>query len=166
MTGVTVEAASPGLIEKVRVVVTDAQGQYKIVDLRPGVYTVTFSLTGFSTVKREGIELTPNVTANVAAQLTVGDIAETITVSGVTPLVDVQGVTQTHAISSQVLRQQQHAGVQYRRRVEGPGPEHGQCRRQSVRHQPRVGRSAPERQTVVLHVVSPLGRIAANGRPI
>src|SRR5712692_2347110 len=56
--GVTVEASSPALIEKVRAVVTDGQGQYKIVDLRPGVYTVTFTLPGFSVVKREGIELT------------------------------------------------------------------------------------------------------------
>src|SRR5262245_3802840 len=58
MPGVTVEAASPALIEKVRSVTTDATGQYKIVDLRPGTYTVTFTLTGFSVVKREGIELT------------------------------------------------------------------------------------------------------------
>src|SRR5205823_642704 len=56
--GVTVEAASPALIEKVRTVVTDGQGAYKIIDLRPGVYTVTFTLTGFSAFKREGIELT------------------------------------------------------------------------------------------------------------
>ena len=59
--GVTVEAASPALIEKVRSVVTDATGQYKIVDLRPGTYTITFSLTGFSVVKREGIELAGGV---------------------------------------------------------------------------------------------------------
>src|SRR5260221_9773002 len=56
--GVTVEASSPALIEKVRTVVTDAEGQYKIIDLRPGTYTTTFSLTGFATVKREGLELT------------------------------------------------------------------------------------------------------------
>src|SRR5215510_9174177 len=56
--GVTVEAASPALIEKARTVVTDARGQYTIVDLRPGPYTVTFSLIGFSTVRREGVELT------------------------------------------------------------------------------------------------------------
>src|SRR4051794_203376 len=56
--GVSVEASSPALIEKVRTVVTDNSGHYKIVDLRPGTYTVTFMLTGFSTVKREGIELT------------------------------------------------------------------------------------------------------------
>ena len=57
--GVTVEASSPALIEKVRSVVTDAQGNYKIVDLRPGAYTVTFTLPGFATYRREGIELSP-----------------------------------------------------------------------------------------------------------
>src|SRR5215510_10657600 len=53
--GVTVEAASPALIEKIRSVTSDSQGNYKIVDLRPGTYTVSFSLAGFSIVKREGI---------------------------------------------------------------------------------------------------------------
>src|SRR5882762_5489666 len=56
--GVTVEVASPALIEKVRSGVTDGEGAYKIINLRPGTYSVTFTLTGFSTVKREGIELT------------------------------------------------------------------------------------------------------------
>src|SRR5881409_1480892 len=70
--GVTVEASSPALIEKVRSVVTNEQGQYKIVDLRPGVYVVTFNLPGFSTVKREGIELTTGFTATVNAALSVG----------------------------------------------------------------------------------------------
>src|SRR5678810_4341 len=54
--GATVEATSPVLIEKVRSVVTDANGQYRIVDLRPGIYSVKVSLTGFTTVRREGIE--------------------------------------------------------------------------------------------------------------
>src|SRR5438132_13583542 len=75
--GVTVEAASPALIEKVRGVVSDANGQYKIVDLRPGVYSVTFTLTGFSALRREGITLTAGFTAPVNAELKVGDIAET-----------------------------------------------------------------------------------------
>src|SRR5215813_13311491 len=57
MPGVTIEAASPALIEKVRSVVTDERGLYRIVDLRPGSYTVTFTLPGFTTFKREGIEL-------------------------------------------------------------------------------------------------------------
>src|SRR5882757_7898579 len=84
--GVTVEAASPSLIERVRTVVTDAQGQYKIVDLRPGPYDVTFSLAGFATVKQAGIQLTANFTASVNADLKVGAIEETITVSGATPV--------------------------------------------------------------------------------
>jgi len=88
--GVTVEAASPVLIEKVRSVASDATGQYRIVDLRPGTYTVTFTLPGFSTVKREGIELSGTFIATVNADLKVGALAETITVSGETPIVDVQ----------------------------------------------------------------------------
>ena len=88
--GVTVEAASPVLIEKVRSVVTDDTGQYRIVDLRPGTYTVTFTLPGFSTVKREGIELTGTFVATVNADMKVGALEETITVTGETPIVDVQ----------------------------------------------------------------------------
>src|ERR1041384_6290253 len=72
--GVTVEAASPALIEKVRQVVTDANGQYRIVDLRPGDYTVTFTLSGFSTVKREGITLQGTMTATVNGDLRVGAV--------------------------------------------------------------------------------------------
>jgi hypothetical protein len=90
--GVSVEAASPALIEKIRVVVTDDQGLYRIVDLRPGVYTVTFTLPGFSAFKREGIELETAFTASVNAELRVGSIQETVTVSGETPVVDTQNV--------------------------------------------------------------------------
>src|SRR5437879_10058053 len=72
MPGVTVEAASPALIEKVRAVVSDGSGQYKVVDLRPGTYTVTFTLPGFATIVRQGIELTTDFTANVNAELKVG----------------------------------------------------------------------------------------------
>src|SRR2546425_3377185 len=86
MPGVTVEAASPALIEKVRTVVTDDQGQYKILELRPGQYTVAFSLAGFATVKREGIELTTGFTAQVNAELRVGSLEETVTVSGASPV--------------------------------------------------------------------------------
>ena len=68
MPGVTVEAASPALIEKVKSVVSDAQGQYKIVDLRPGTYVLTFTLPGFATVKREGVELSSAFTATVNAK--------------------------------------------------------------------------------------------------
>ena len=88
--GVTVEAASPVLIEKVRSVVSDDTGQYRIVDLRPGTYSVTFTLPGFSTVKREGIELSGTFVATVNGDLKVGALEETITVTGETPIVDVQ----------------------------------------------------------------------------
>ena len=80
--GVTVEATSPVLIEKARTAVTDSEGTYRILDLRPGGYTVIFTLTGFSTVRREGIELPAAFTATVNADLQVGAVAETITVSG------------------------------------------------------------------------------------
>src|SRR6185436_5627263 len=88
--GVTVEAASPALIEKVRTVVTDGSGAYRIIELRPGTYTVTFSLAGFSTVKREGIMLEGTFVANVNAEMRVGAVEETITVTGSTPVVDTQ----------------------------------------------------------------------------
>ena len=87
--GVTVEVASPVLIEKVRSVVSDATGQYRIVNLRPGIYTVTFTLPGFSTVKREGIELTGTFVAAVNGDLKVGALEKTITVTGETRVVDV-----------------------------------------------------------------------------
>src|SRR3954467_2340706 len=83
--GVLVEASSPALIEKVRSAVTDGTGQYRVEDLRPGAYTVTFTLPGFSTFKREGIELSGSFTATVNADLKVGSLSETITVSGETP---------------------------------------------------------------------------------
>src|SRR5688572_15362613 len=72
--GVTVEASSPALIEKVRTVVTDDSGQYRITDLRPGLYSVTFTLPGFSTVRREGIELTGTFVATVNADMRVGAV--------------------------------------------------------------------------------------------
>ena len=90
--GVTVEAASPALIEKVRSAVTDGTGQYRIVDLRPGTYSVTFTLPGFSVVRRDGVELTGSFTASIDAEMRVGAVEETITVAGETPIVDVQSV--------------------------------------------------------------------------
>ncbi|HVZ20101.1 MAG TPA: carboxypeptidase-like regulatory domain-containing protein [Vicinamibacterales bacterium] len=101
--GVTVEAASPALIEKVRTVVTDAGGQYKVVDLRPGTYTVTFTLTGFSTVKREGIELAGSGTVTINADMKVGAVAETITVTGETPIVDVQNAARQQTLNGELV---------------------------------------------------------------
>jgi len=103
MPGVTVEAASPALIEKVRSVVTDAQGQYKIVNLVPGTYTVSFTLPGFSTFKRDGLELTSSFTATVNAELKVGALEETVTVSGQAPVVDTQNVRQQTTIARATL---------------------------------------------------------------
>ena len=103
MPGVTVEATSPALIEKVRSVVTDGQGQYKIVDLRPGVYAITFTLPGFNTAKREAVELPTNFTATINAELRVGALEETVTVSGASPVVDVQNAVQQTVLTRQVL---------------------------------------------------------------
>ena len=101
--GVTVEAASPALIEKVRLAVTNGQGLYRIVDLRPGPYTVTFTLTGFSTLRRDGIELTTSFTATVNAEMRVGALEETITVSGEAPIVDISNVEQQTTITRATL---------------------------------------------------------------
>jgi hypothetical protein len=101
--GVTVEASSPALIEQSRSVVTDSTGQYRIVDLRPGVYTVRFTLPGFSTVVREGIELTGSFTASVNVELRVGALAETITVTGESPMVDVQNAGQQRTMDKDLI---------------------------------------------------------------
>jgi Carboxypeptidase regulatory-like domain len=101
--GVTVEASSPALIEKTRAAVTDGSGQYRIENLRPGEYSVTFTLAGFSTTKREGIELTGAFTATVNADLRVGAVAETVTVTGETPVVDVQNAARATVLSKDVL---------------------------------------------------------------
>ncbi len=101
--GVTVEAASPALIEKTREAVTDQAGQYKIIDLRPGTYSVTFRLEGFAAITREGVELPATFTATINAELKVGALQESVTVSGESPIVDVQNVTQQLVMNRQVL---------------------------------------------------------------
>jgi len=101
--GVSVEAASPVLIEKARAVVTDGQGRFSIVNLRPGDYTVTFTLSGFSTVRREGLSVPDNFTATVNTTLKVGTLEETVLVTGASPVVDVQQVQQTQVVPRQLL---------------------------------------------------------------
>jgi hypothetical protein len=101
--GVTVEASSPALIEKVRSAVTDGSGQYKITTLRPGTYTVTFTLPGFSVVKRENVELTSDFTATINGDLKVGAVEETITVSAESPVVDTQSITTRTVMTRDVL---------------------------------------------------------------
>jgi carboxypeptidase family protein len=103
MPGVVVEASSPALIEKVRTAVTDGEGRYKIIDLRPGTYAVTFTLQGFNTVRREGVLLEANFTAAVNAELSVGMVSETLTVSGGSPTVDVQNALVQHVINRELL---------------------------------------------------------------
>jgi hypothetical protein len=101
--GVTVEASSPALIEKTRTVVTSGTGQYAIDGLRAGTYTVTFTLTGFSVVKREGIELAGSFVATVNADMKVGGVAETITVSGEAPTVDVTSTRNQQVLSGETV---------------------------------------------------------------
>lgn len=101
--GVTVEATSPALIEGARTVFTDATGRYNIRDLRPGVYVVTFSLVGFGTFIRDGIELPAEFTATVNGELRLGSIEESVTVSGQSPVVDLQSAANTQVLPRAVI---------------------------------------------------------------
>jgi hypothetical protein len=101
--GVTVEATSPVLIEKVRTAVTDSAGRYQIVDLRPGTYTITFSLAGFSIVKTEGLVLSGTLTTTADAELRVGGVQETITVTGESGVVDLQSTTRQAVMDQEIL---------------------------------------------------------------
>jgi hypothetical protein len=103
MPGVTIEAASPVLIEKVKSTISDENGQYRIVDLRPGTYTLTFTLPGFNTQAREGIELQSNFTATINVELSVGTLQESVTVSGASPVVDVQQNVKQQVLTREVL---------------------------------------------------------------
>jgi hypothetical protein len=101
--GVTVEASTPVLIEQMRSAITDSSGRYAIIDLRPGTYTVTFTLPGFKTVKREGIVLEGAFAATVNTSLTVGQVEETVTVTGASPVVDLQSTQNQSVLNRQVL---------------------------------------------------------------
>jgi hypothetical protein len=101
--GVTVEVASPALIEKVRTTVTDGSGAYQIIQLLPGTYSATFTLPGFNTTKRDGIELSGSFVATVNAELRVGELAETITVTGETPLVDVRSANVQKVVGKEIV---------------------------------------------------------------
>jgi hypothetical protein len=101
--GVVVEAASPALIEKVRSTITDGSGQYRIVDLRGGTYAVTFTLQGFTTVRREGVQLAGETIVTVNADMRVGELAETVTVTGEAATVDIQSTTRQQVITRDVI---------------------------------------------------------------
>ena len=102
--GVSVEASSPALIEKTRTAVADGTGRYRIEDLRPGIYAVTFTLQGWSPYRREGVELTGSFTATVNAALAVGPLRETITVTGEVPVVDVHSAKREVTLNGEVVR--------------------------------------------------------------
>jgi hypothetical protein len=102
--GVTVEASSPVLIEQSRTAVTDGAGRYSIIDLRPGTYTVSFTLTGFKTVRREGIILEGAFAAQVNMALEVGAVEENVTVTGASPVVDVQSTRTQLVVNQDVLQ--------------------------------------------------------------
>src|SRR5262245_6669863 len=101
--GVTVEAASPALIEKVRSTVTDDSGTFRIIELDSGTYSITFTLPGFNVVKRDGIALTGSMTATINATMQVGALAETILVTGESPTVDVQNSRQSQVVDNTVV---------------------------------------------------------------
>src|SRR5262245_8841787 len=111
--GVTVEAASPALIEKMRTAVTNESGQYTIVSLPPGTYSVSFTLPGFSTSKRDGIQMLANFTAQVNAELKVGGLTETVEVTAETPLVDVQSSAVARAVTKDIIKEIPTGGTMY-----------------------------------------------------
>jgi hypothetical protein len=101
--GVTVEASSPALIEKVRTATSDSTGQWRIVDLRPGIYRISFTLTGFQTVIREDVELSGSATLTIPAEMRVGNLQEQIVVVAETPVVDVQSVARETVLQSEFI---------------------------------------------------------------
>jgi hypothetical protein len=102
--GVTVEASSAALIEKIRSAVTDGSGQYRIIDLRPGTYSLTFSLPGFNVARRENIELSGSQTLTIPIEMRVGGLEETVTVTGESPVVDVQNAQREVVLGGEVIQ--------------------------------------------------------------
>src|SRR6267142_5584148 len=111
--GVAVEVASPALIEKSRSAVSNESGQYTIVSLPPGTYSVTFTLPGFSTTRREGIEMLANFTAQVNGDMKVGGVTETIEVTAESPLVDVQSSAVARAVTKDIIKDIPTGGTMY-----------------------------------------------------
>jgi len=101
--GVTVEASSDVLIERVRAVVTDSEGAYRLVDLRPGTYDLAFALPGFTMFKRTGLVLPAEFTATINAELRIGTIEESITVTGESPVVDTTSAAHTRVLDREAM---------------------------------------------------------------
>jgi hypothetical protein len=123
--GVTVEAASPALIEKVRSAVTDDSGQFQIVNLVPGTYSVTFTLPGFNAVTRAGVELSGTFAAKIDAELRVGSVEETITVTGESPIVDVRNTTRQSTMDREIIDEIPTSRTAYDMAVLIPGVSRG-----------------------------------------
>src|SRR5438552_11105600 len=102
--GVTVEASSPVLIEKVRTATTDAAGQYRIESLQPGTYTVTFALAGFSTLKRDNVVMSGAGVVKIDAEMKVGAVAETVNVTAESPVVDVLSTRRAVTLDNETMR--------------------------------------------------------------
>jgi hypothetical protein len=158
--GATVEASSPALIEKVRSAATDGSGQYRIEDLRPGTYTVTFTLSGFTTVRREGIELTGSFTATVNAEMRVGAVAETITVTGETPVVDVQSAQRQTVLTKDIIGAIPTAGTYNSLLVLVPGVFGGQ---QDVDRGPCISCTFSTRGSLLTGRANSEGRLQLDG---
>jgi len=101
--GVTVEASSPVLIEKTRSATTDGSGQYRITDLPPGDYTLLFSLSGFNSLRRQGVTVSGQGVIPISIELAVGTLSETLTVTGESPLVDTQTTRRETVISADTI---------------------------------------------------------------
>ena len=119
--GVSVEVSSPALIEKTRLAVTDGAGQYTIINLPIGTYDVTFTLPGFSAVKRDSVNVVANFTAQINAELKVGAISETVSVTGESPLIDVQGTVTARAVTPDVIKAIPNGGTMYQLAAMMPG---------------------------------------------
>ncbi len=119
--GVSVEVTSPALIERVRSATTDGAGAYAIISLPVGTYSVTFTLPGFATVKRDGVDILANFTATINADMKVGEVAETITVTGESPLVDVQGTITNRAVTPDIIKAIPNGGTMYQLAAMMPG---------------------------------------------
>jgi hypothetical protein len=119
--GVSVEVSSPVLIEKVRSATTDGAGAYAVISLPVGTYSVTFTLPGFGTVRREGIDIVANFTATINAEMKVGQVAETVTVTGESPLVDVQGTITNRAVTPDLIKAIPNGGTMYQLAAMMPG---------------------------------------------
>ena len=101
--GVTVEVTSRALIEKSRTAITDGTGQYRLTELPPGVYSLTFTLSGFSVVKRDDVEVRGSGVVPINVDLRVGTLQETITVTGESPLVDTQSTRRETVLTSDTI---------------------------------------------------------------